>query len=55
MSVSDGDDVHDGPAGDGGGDLAKHPRHLLALDVEVLITEDTSSGHALTAISRPCY
>ena len=49
MSVSDGDDVHDGPAGHGGGDLAQHSRQLLPLGVAVLVMEiNTSSGQTVT-------
>ena len=48
MSVSQGDDVHDRPAGDGGGDLTQHPRHLLAPGVAVFVMEiNTSSGEAV--------
>ena len=47
------DDVHDGPAGDRGGDLPHHPGHLLALGVAVpVVEEDAGPGNTITAIMR---
>lgn len=48
-----GDDVHDGPAGHGGGDLAHHLGDLLALGVAVsVVEEDAGTGNTITAIKR---
>ena len=53
MTVGVRDDVHDGPAGDRGGDLPHHPGHLLALGVAVpVVEEDAGPGSTLTAIIR---
>lgn len=47
------DDVHDGPAGDRGGDLPHHPGHLLALGVAVpVVEEDARPGSTLTLLSK---
>ena len=51
MAVGESDDVHDGSAGHGGGDLAQQPRYLLALGVAVMLVEKhTSSGETFTEI-----
>ena len=47
------DDVHDGPAGHGGGDLPHHLGDLLALGVAVpMVEEEAGSGNTITAIMR---
>ena len=47
------DDVHDGPAGHGGGDLPHHLGDLLPLGVSMpVLEEDTGPGYAITAIKR---
>ena len=51
VAVGESDDVHDGSAGHGGGDLAQQPRYLLALGVAVMLVEKhTSSGQTFTEI-----
>ena len=47
------DDVHDGPAGHGGGDLPHHLGDLLALGVAVpVVEEDAGSGNTVTAMIK---
>jgi len=51
VAVGESDDVHDGSAGHGGGDLAQQPRHLLTLRVAVMLVEKhTSSGETFTLL-----
>ena len=53
VTVGVRDDVHDGPAGHGGGDLPHHLSDLLPLGVSMpVLEEDTGPGYAITAIKR---
>ena len=53
MTVGVGDDIHDGLAGHGGGDVPHHLGDLLALGVAVpVVEEDAGPGNTITAIMR---
>ena len=51
VAVGVRDDVHDGPAGHGGGDVPHHLGDLLPLGVAVpVVEEDTGTANTITAI-----